>query len=86
MPYAWCVGLTPTKNPPSSQTTRSHPGKERPINQRLWIKQCCLEEKEKYNYITHPAEDHTNFHLHYNQKEKMGTWEKEETHTRSKKK
>ena len=41
---------------------------------------CC-----KY-YLKHPAENHTNFHPYFNQRERMGSWEKEETHTRSKKK
>ena len=59
--------------PPSSQATRSNPKK-------------ANEEKEMYHYFTHPAEDHANFHPHFKQRERMGTWEKEETHIRSKKK
>ena len=43
------------------------------------------EEKKKYHYFTHPAMDYTNSHTYLNQKERMGTWDKEETHTGSKK-
>ena len=60
-------------------------------SKELWTKspECnniVYEEKEKYHYFTHPAEDHTNFYPPFNQRERMGTWEKEEAHTRSKKK
>ena len=46
-------------------------------SKKLWTKgsewnNAAYEEKEKYHYFTHSAEDHTNFHPHFNQREKMG--------------
>ena len=57
-----------------------------PLNSPLFSSNAAYEKKEKYHYFTHSAKNHTNFHSHFNQRERMGTWEKEETHTRSKKK
>ena len=59
MPYARCVGLAPTKTP--LFTSNKFTSKE------LWTKgpewyNAAHEEKKKYHYFTHPAEDHTNFH------------------------
>ena len=70
--------LTP---PFSSNKVTSRKSKE------LWTKwpewnNAAYEEKERYNYFTQPTPDHP----HFNQKERMETWEKEETHTRGKKK
>ena len=70
MPYTRCVGLAPTKPSLfSSNKVTSRKSKE------LWTKgpkwdNAAYEEKEKYHYFTHPAEDHTNFHPHFNQGKK----------------
>ena len=90
MLYVRCVGLTKDvvcSLAPSSQATRSHPEKSK----ELWTKglewnNAAYEEKEKYHYFTHPAQDYTNSHPHFNKSERMRTWETEETNTRSKKK
>ena len=69
---------------PSSQWTRSHPDKAKSYEPKaLGETMLLMRRKKKYHYFTHPAEDHTNFHLHFNQRERMGKWEKEETHARS---
>ena len=44
--------------PPSIQATGSHPGKAKSYEPKA-----LNEEKEKYHYFTHPAQNHTNFHL-----------------------
>ena len=48
-------------------------------SKELW-NNAAYEEKEKYYYFTHPAQDHTNFHLHFNQREIMRSWEKGDPH------
>ena len=58
---------------------------------KLWTKgpewsNAAYEEKEKSHYFTHPAQGTTSSHPHFNQRERMETWEKEKTNTRSKKK
>ena len=58
---------------------------------KLWTKDtewnnAAYEEKEKYHYFTHPAQDYTNSHPHFNKGERMRMWETEETNTRKKKK
>ena len=46
----------------------------------------AYEEKEKYHHFTHAVWDYTNSYPHFNKRERMKTWEMEETNTRSKKK
>ena len=75
--YARRVGLVedvayPLK-PPSSQATRSYPGKAKnyepkALNETMFV---ACEEKEKYHHFTHPARDYTNSDPHFNKKEKM---------------
>ena len=72
---------------PSSQSNKVTSRKSK----ELWTKSsewnnAAYEEKEKYYYFTHPAENHINFHPHFNQRERMKAWEKEKIHIRSKKK
>ena len=75
-----------TLKPSSSQATKSHTGKAKTVNQRPWIKQYCLwNKREKSYYFTHPTQDTTNSHSHFNQKERMGTWEKKESYTKKSK-
>ena len=50
-------------------------------SKELWIKgpewnNAAYEEKEKSYYFKHPAQDTTNSHPHFKQRERMGTWEK----------
>ena len=86
MPYAYCVGVAPTKTPLfSSNKVTSRKSKE------LWTKgpewdNAAYEEKEKYHYFPHPAQDYTNSHPPFNKRERMRTWETEETKTRNKEK
>ena len=66
----------PTKNPLFSSNKVTFRKCE-----KLWTKStewnnADYEEKEKSHYFTHPAQDTTNSHSHFNQKERMGTWEK----------
>ena len=80
----------PTKTPFfSSKKVTSRKSK------KLWSKghewnNAAFGEKEKYHYFTHPAQDYTNSHSHFNKKENenMRTWEREkqDTNTRSRKK
>ena len=49
--------------------------KQGAMKQRPWMKQCCLWG-EYSHYFTHPAQDYTNFHSHFNKKENMRMWEK----------
>ena len=89
MVHAQCVGLAedvvyPLKPPLLKQQGHIQEKKN------LWTKgpewnNAAYDEKEKYYYFTHTAVDHTNLHPHFNQRKRMGTWKKEETHTRSKK-
>ena len=89
MLYAWYVGLAknvayPLKPPFfSSNKVTSRKSK------KLWTKgpewnNAAYEEKEKNHHFTRPARDYTNSHPHINKKERMRTWETEETNTRSK--
>ena len=80
MLYAQCVGLAediayPLKPPFfSSNKVKSRKSK------KLWTKgpewnNAAYEEKEKYHYFTHPAQDYTNSNSHFNLRERMGPWE-----------
>ena len=69
----------------SSNKITSKKSKEQWTKRPDW-NNAVYEKKEKYHYFTHPAQDYNNAHLNLNQRERMGTWEKKETHTRNKKK
>ena len=75
MLYVWGVRLAKdvaySLKRPCSQVIRSYPGKV-----RIWMKQFCLWGEKKSHYFTHPAQDTTNFHPHFNQRERIETWEK----------
>ena len=60
-------------------------------SKELWTKSsewknAAYEGKEKSHYFIHPAQKTTNSHPRFNQRERMRTWEKKETHTGSNKK
>ena len=91
MLYARCVGLVKEVayplNPPFfwSNKVRSRKSKELSTKGPEW-NNAAYEEKEKSQYFIHSTQDTTNSHPHFNLRERMGTWEKNETHTGSKKK
>ena len=91
MLYAQRVGLAEvvaySLKPPLSSSNKVTSKKSK----KLWTKgpewnNAAYEEKEKYHYFTHPIRDYTNSNFYFNQRERIWTWEKEETHTSSKKK
>ena len=48
-------------------------------SKELWTKDpewnnAAYEEKERYHYFRHPAQDTTNSHSHFNQRERMEIW------------
>ena len=66
MLYAWGMGLAKdvrySLKPLSPQAARSHPGKTRSYKPKaLW-------GERKSHYFTHPAQDTTNSHPHFNRK------------------
>ena len=59
--------------PPSSQAIKSHPGKAKSYEPKALIEIMLSMGRKKSITISHSAEVHTNFHPHFNQRERMGT-------------
>ena len=75
MPYARCVGLTPTKTSSLLKQQGHIQEKQKAMNQ--W-NNAAYEEKEKYHHFTHPARDYTNSHPPFQQK-----WKNEDVRNRA---
>ena len=67
----------PTK-PLSSQATMWHLGKARSYesNKGHEWDNAAYDEKEKSHHFKHPVQDITNYQPHFNQRERIGAWEK----------
>ena len=74
MPYARCVGLTP----PLLKQQGHIQEKQRAMNQRPWMRQCCLWGERKVSLFHTPSRGPHQFPPHFNQRERMGKWEKTE--------
>ena len=83
--YAQSVGLAkdvayPLK-PPSFQAIKSHPGKTWSYEPKA-LNETMLPIKRKKSLAISPTQNRT---PHFNQRERMRTWEKKDTHTERKK-
>ena len=71
MLYAYYVALSKDiayslKPPPSTQATRSHPGKAKSYEPKTLNETILTMRRKK-------VKDYTNFHPHFNQRERIGT-------------
>ena len=91
MLYTQGVGLTKDTAYPLTPSLFSSNKVTSRKSKKLWTKgpewnNAAYEEKEKYHYFTHPAEDHTNFHPISTKEKEWESEKKQKTHTGSKKK
>ena len=80
-----CWGRSvPTKTPPILKKQGHIQEKQKAMNQRPWLRQCCLWREKKYHHFSHPARDYANSHPHFNKEKEWGS-EKQRRQTSKKK-